>query len=205
MNVDSTTVVQRYLDAAAEISSKVSTEAVNQAVDIIYEAWRQDRTVYTIGNGGSASTASHFASDLAKFAMVDGKKRLKAVSLVDNIPLVSAWTNDSGFQSIFAEQLDPWLQKGDVLVAISVHGGSGEGEAGPWSQNLLRAVMLAHERGAKVVGLSGFGGGALSKMADVCLVVPIDEEPLATPLVESFHVALHHLVCLALKLRIAES
>jgi D-sedoheptulose 7-phosphate isomerase len=137
--------------------------------------------------------------------MVPGKRRLKAIALVDNIPLVSAWTNDSGFESIFAEQLEAWLKEGDVLIAISVHGGSGEGEAGPWSQNLLRAVALGKERKARVIGLSGFDGGALREMADVCIVVPVDSEPLGTPLVESLHVAVHHLLCLALKLRIAES
>jgi D-sedoheptulose 7-phosphate isomerase len=118
---------------------------------------------------------------------------------------VSAWTNDSGFGSIFAEQLEPWLEEGDVVIGLSVHGGSGAGDAGPWSQNLVRAVSLAKERGAKVIGLSGFDGGALREMADVCLVIPIDEEPLGTPLVESYHAVLHHLICTALRLRIAES
>jgi phosphoheptose isomerase len=130
--------------------------------------------------------------------------RLRATALVDNVPLVSAWTNDSGFGSIFAQQLDPWLREGDVVIELSVHGGSGDGDAGPWSQNLVQAACLAKERGARVVGFSGFDGGALKDMADICLVVPVDEEPLGTPLVESYHVALHHLVCIALRLRITE-
>jgi len=91
-----------------------------------------------------------------------------------------------------------------VVIGLSVHGGSGDGDAGPWSQNLVQAAGLAKKRGAKVIGFSGFGGGALKEMADVCLVVPVDEEPLGTPLVESYHVALHHLICVALRLRIAE-
>jgi D-sedoheptulose 7-phosphate isomerase len=122
---------------------------------------------------------------------------------VDNVPLVSAWTNDSGFGSIFAEQLEPWLSEGDVVISLSVHGGSGEGDAGPWSQNIVRALCLAKERGARVIGFSGFGGGAVKDLADVCIVVPADSEPLGTPLVESCHVVLHHLICTALKERIA--
>jgi D-sedoheptulose 7-phosphate isomerase len=205
VHLSSQTVTELYLGRLAELASGLSRAAIRQAVDILYDAWRREATVFTMGNGGSASTATHLAADLSKFAMVPGKRRLKAIALVDNIPLVSAWTNDSGFESIFAEQLEAWLKEGDVLIAISVHGGSGEGEAGPWSQNLLRAVALGKERKARVIGLSGFDGGALREMADVCIVVPVDSEPLGTPLVESLHVAVHHLLCLALKLRIAES
>lgn len=177
---------------------------IERAVDLLFDAWTRGAAVYLMGNGGSASTASHFACDLAKLTIVDGRKRLRVMSLTDNIPLVSAWTNDDGFGSIFAEQLDPWFKPGDVLVGISVHGGSGSGNAGAWSQNLGRAVKLAKERGGKVLGLSGFGGGMLGEMADVCLTVPADGEPLGTPLVESVHVALHHMLCITLKLRIAE-
>lgn len=192
-----------YFDAMTEINRCISRRDIALAVDILYEAWRSGGTVFTMGNGGSASTATHLACDLAKTAIVPGKRRLKAMALVDNIPLVSAWTNDSGFSSVFAEQLEPWLKEGDVLIGISVHGGSGSGDAGPWSQNLARALGLARERGAKVIGLAGFDGGTLRHLADVCIIVPVDSEPLGTPLVESYHVAVHHLLCTALKLRIA--
>lgn len=202
--VNSLDVIDVYLDAVQEIGRALPREDIQRAVDILYEAWRLGKAVFTMGNGGSASTATHLACDLAKCTIVPGRHRLKAMALVDNIPLVSAWTNDSGFGSIFAEQLEPWLNEGDVLIGLSVHGGSGAGDAGPWSQNLLRAVRLARERRAKVIGFSGFAGGALKEMADVCLVIPIDEEPLGTPLVESYHVLLHHLICTALRLRIAE-
>lgn len=93
-----------------------------------------------------------FAGDLAKLTIVPGKKRLKAVVLVDNIPLVSARTNDAGVSSIFAEQAEPWFRAGDALVGLSVHGGLGKGKAGLWSQNLLRAVALAKERTTGVIG-----------------------------------------------------
>lgn len=194
--------IEEYFTAMDAINRTIPRDRIERAVDLLYATWEQDGTVFLLGNGGSASTATHFGCDLAKFAMAKGRKRLKVMSLVDNIPLVSAWTNDSGFSSIFAEQLDPWLKAGDLLIALSVHGGSGTGSAGPWSQNIGRAVQLARERGARVLGFSGFNGGLLGEMADVCLVVPIDKEPLGTPLVEAYHVVLHHLICSLLNLRI---
>ena len=201
----SANVVDAYFRVAADIARLLPRQDIEGVVDILYEAWQHGRTVFAMGNGGSASTATHLACDLAKCTVVPGRRRLKVMALVDNIPLVSAWTNDSGFGSIFAEQLQPWLKEGDVLIGLSVHGGSGAGEAGAWSQNLLQAIRLARQRRARVIGFSGFDGGALREKADVCLVIPVDQEPLATALVESYHVFLHHLVCTALKLRIAES
>jgi D-sedoheptulose 7-phosphate isomerase len=121
--------------------------------------------------------------------------------LVDNIPLVSAWTNDSGWGTVFAEQMKPWLTDKDVLVGFSVHGGSGEGNAGPWSQNLVAAMKLAKEREAKIIGFAGFDGGAMTKIADCPLVVPTDSEIYGTPLVEAFHVVLHHAIIFDLKER----
>lgn len=194
--------VELYFGEIDRINSSFPREKVTEVVDTLFEAWRSRRTVFTMGNGGSASTATHFGSDLAKFTIVPGKPRFKVISLNDNIPLVSAWTNDSGFGSVFSEQMEPWLEEGDVVVGFSVHGGSGSGEAGPWSQNLMRAMTLAKERKARIIGFSGFDGGAMKEMADVCLVVPIDSEPLGTPVVEAYHVVLHHLICLALKERI---
>ena len=201
----SQTFIEDYFQAMDEVNRTLSRSDIARAIDLLYEAWERDGTIYTIGNGGSASTATHFASDLAKYTSVPGKKRLRATSLVDNIPLVSALTNDSGFESIFVEQLRPSLDANDVVVGLSVHGGSGASEAGPWSQNLVQAMALAKERGACTIGMSGFGGGALLQTADVCIVVPCDSEPLGTLLVESYHVALHHLICGTLKQRIAES
>jgi D-sedoheptulose 7-phosphate isomerase len=197
-------VIDAYFEALQDLGQALPRQDIYRVVDILFDAWQAGNAVYTMGNGGSASTATHFACDLAKCTIVPGRKRLRATAVVDNVPLVSAWTNDSGFGSVFAQQLEPWLEQGDVVIELSVHGGSGDGDAGPWSQNLVQVARLAKERGATVIGFSGFGGGALKEMADVCLVVPVDGEPLGTPLVESYHVALHHLICVALRLRIAE-
>lgn len=199
------TLIGDYLLTMEEMGRALPRTAIQRAVDTLFDCWRAGGTVFAAGNGGSASTATHLACDLAKATIVPGRRRLRTLALVDNVPLNSAWTNDSGFQSVFAEQLEPWLSEGDVLVALSVHGGSGDGEAGPWSRNLGRAVALARERGVRVIGLSGFGGGDLARGADVSIVVPIDSEPLGTPIVESWHVAIHHLLCLALRRRIEEA
>lgn len=200
--METTGHITQYLDEMERVTREISRRDLERAVDILFDAWAHGRTVFVMGNGGSASTASHLACDLAKYTIVDEKPRFRVMGLTDNVPLVSAWTNDSGFGSIFVEQLRPWVQEGDVLIGISVHGGAGSGDAGPWSQNLVQAMVLARDRGAKIIGLSGFGGGAVKKMADVCILVPVDEEPLGTPLVESWHVVVHHLLCFALRQRI---
>ncbi len=197
--------IDEYFSRMNGLIKEIPKDKIEEVIDTLYSAWEKNVQVFIMGNGGSASTASHFACDLAKGTIVEDKKRLKVTSLVDNVPLVSSWANDSGFGSIFVEQLRPWLREGDILIGISVHGGSGEGEAGPWSQNLVKAMKLAKERGARIIGFSGFHGGALEEMSDICITIPIDSEPLGTPLVESFHVLLHHLVGSALKQRIVGS
>ncbi len=202
MNIETGPYIQNFLTELERVTCQISRADISRGVDILFDTWQRRGAVFLMGNGGSASTATHFACDLAKVTIVPDKPRLKVMSLTDNIPLVSAWTNDSGFGSIFAEQLEPWLAPGDTLIGLSVHGGSGAGDAGPWSQNLVRAMRLARDRGAHTLGLSGFQGGALKEMAEVCIVVPIASEPLGTPIVEAFHVVLHHLLTTALKQRI---
>jgi D-sedoheptulose 7-phosphate isomerase len=197
--------IESYFNELKLIIENIDRDDIDQAIELLFEAWCNDKTVFIMGNGGSASTASHFVCDLAKVTIVGDKKRFRIIGLTDSAPLISAWTNDSGFGTIFVEQLRPFLKEGDVLIGLSVHGGSGEGDAGPWSQNLVQAMKLAKERGAKILGFSGFNGGAIKKMADVCMVVPIDSEPLGTPLVEAFHVVLHHLIAITIRQRIQEA
>ena len=191
-----------FLDQALRTIARLDQPVLGRMLDCFMDAWRGRRTVFVMGNGGSASTATHFAADLAKYTIADGKPRFKVMCLTDNVPLVSAWTNDSGFHSIFVEQMAPWLERGDVLVGFSVHGGSGAGGNGPWSQNMVRAMQAARDAGAMVIGFSGFDGGAMASMADHCLTVPVTVDELGTPIVESVHVLLHHLVVHSLRERI---
>ena len=184
-----------YLREVSEIASRLDRRSIDDAIGILHDAWKNDRQVFTMGNGGSASTATHLACDLNKWVSDDAKRKFRAFSLVDNIPLVSALTNDNGWGDVYYEQLRNFFRKGDVLVAISVHGGSGSDKAGPWSQNLLKAVKYAKDKGGKVVGLSGFDGGVLKTAADACVVVPAN----STPHVEGMHAVLTHLMCEQLK------
>lgn len=188
--------VDQYLRETAEIALATSREDLARVIDVLFEAYRNDRAIYTCGNGGSAANASHLACDLAKFTWVDGKRRFKCSSLCDNAALISALTNDVGFNRIFLEQLDGRMVAGDVLVCLSVHGGSGADKAGPWSQNLVSAADFAKKIGGKVVALVGYDGGALRQMADASVIVPRSTGGhTSTPHVEGFHEVYHHLIC----------
>lgn len=187
--------VNNYLNEVHLIAEKISREDIGNVTKVIYDAWKTNKSIFLAGNGGSAATATHFASDLAKYTVVEGKPRVRAVSLMDNVPWLTALTNDLGWGSVYVEQLRNLMNEGDVFVAISVHGGSGSEKAGPWSQNLLAAAKLTRERKGKIVGLVGFDGGFLREIADASIVVPVD----STPHVEGFHLVLTHLICARLK------
>ena len=179
-----------YLSEVSKIVADLDRGAIDRAISILYEAWKGDNQVFVIGNGGSASSATHFACDLNKWVSDEAERKFRAFALVDNIPLMSALTNDNGWGEVYTEQLRNFFRKGDVLVAISVHGGSGSDKAGPWSQNLLKAVKYVKDNGGRVVGLSGFDGGVLKTVADACVVVPAE----STPHVEGMHLVLTHLM-----------
>jgi D-sedoheptulose 7-phosphate isomerase len=191
--------VERFLTGVTQVAETIDRESIDRAIEMLFAAWRRGSTVFICGNGGSASTSTHMAADLFKCTIVDKQPRVRVISLVDNIPLMSALTNDDGWHNVYIEQLKTLFRPGDVVLAISVHGGSGRDKAGLWSQNLLKAIEYAKQNGGHTLGFSGFDGGALKELADVCVVVPYN----TTPHVEAFHVVLHHLVtfCLAEKIR----
>jgi D-sedoheptulose 7-phosphate isomerase len=174
----------------------VQQQEIAQIIDILYNAWRNKKPVFIVGNGGSASTATHFAADLVKTVISNpGDRGIKAMALVDNIPLVSALTNDWGWGEIYTGQLPNFWESGGVVIGISVHGGSGSDQAGAWSQNILRALQFAKDNNGQAIGLAGFDGGAMKDLCDACVIVPAE----STPLVESFHVVLTHLITFRLK------
>jgi len=155
-------------------------------VSVLTTARDSGKRVYTCGNGGSASTASHMASDLNKGASRQDSPRFKAIALTDSIPAMSAWANDSSYENIFVEQLKNHLEKGDVVIAIS---GSGN------SSNILKAVHYANDIGATTIGLSGFDGGKLSKIANISYVVPNN----CMQQVEDIHLLIEHMLSLILR------
>ncbi len=193
--------IESYLEDMKEIVDRLDKGKIDRIIELLFSAWKEGKTVFVMGNGGSASTATHLACDLAKCTIVEGKRRFKVICLNDNIPLMSALINDNGFDNLFSEQLRNLMQRNDYLISFSVHGGEGKDKAGLWSQNLLKAMHLAKEEyQATLIGFSGFEGGAMKDMADECLVVPFN----STPQVESFHLAMEHLVCNCLKKKIEE-
>jgi D-sedoheptulose 7-phosphate isomerase len=147
--------IQKYLSQLAEALSEVPVEKVERVMEIIYEAYTQNRQVFILGNGGSAATASHFCCDLGKGSIVDGKPRLRVMSLNDNTALLTAYANDIGYESVFVEQMKNLLQEGDIVICITASGNS---------PNVLRAIDFANEKSAISIGFLGFGGGRAREM-----------------------------------------
>ena len=193
--------IKKHLSETSEIALSLEKQEaeISKIIDMLFEALINDKQIFIFGNGGSASTAIHFKCDLSKSTIIEGKRRFRVHCLNDNIPLVSALVNDEGWDNIYIEQLKNNLNRGDVVIAISVHGGTGRDKAGQWSQNLLKAVDYAKQNGGKAIGFSGFDGGALREIADACVTVRVN----STPHVESFHVVLHHMICEGLRRKIA--
>lgn len=179
-----------YLEEVRHVLTALPLEAIGEVVDVLLSANYVGSTVFTAGNGGSAATASHFACDLAKGTALPDRPRFRAVALTDNVPLMTAWSNDIAYESLFAEQLRNLIQRGDVLVAFS---GSGN------SANILRAVEVAREVGGITIGFTGFEGGKLAGMVDVPVVVPCARMEQ----IEDVHLLLCHLVCTVLRERLA--
>jgi D-sedoheptulose 7-phosphate isomerase len=144
------------------------------------------------GNGGSAALASHCACDLGKGTTTNGNRRFRVLALTDNIPLMTAWANDASYDDIFAEQLTPFIDKGDIALAIS---GSGN------SPNVLKALLVARQAGAFTIGLTGFQGGKMKRLCDLCIIVPSDNMQV----IEDLHVSVNHSIFTALRSRMLEA
>lgn len=182
--------IDQFLSEMHSIIDQLDRNKVDQIIDAFYDTWQRGARLYLMGNGGSASTASHLVNDLGKCTALPGRKRFKVVGLTDNTALITALVNDNGFDNLYSEQLLNFIEPGDTLVGFSAHGGSGRDKAGLWSQNLLKAFMIAKEHGVKTIGFSGYDGGAMKELCDLCIVVPFRN----TQHVENFHLALGHLI-----------
>ncbi len=183
----------RYIDHVAALLGELKRQEnlVLQLVDEIVNRATQGKKVLVFGNGGSAATASHFVCDIAKGTITPGCRRVRALCLADNTPLVTAWANDDSYESIFAEQLEVYLDPDDLVVAIS---GSGN------SPNVLQAVEVAKEGGAICFSLCGFDGGQLARLADYAIIIPAEH----IQQVEDIHLLILHLVSLLVKSRLEE-
>lgn len=182
----------RYIDALRDVLARLDTNVLESIIDAIWQARERGRTIFIVGNGGSASTSAHMATDLCKVTAVDGQPGVRAVSLPDNVALLTAWSNDAAYQYSFSGPLQSYLEPGDVLIAISASGRS---------PNVLEAVRVAERLGAVTIGLTGFGGGALAGLAQIGLVVDAHDYGL----VEDAHLAVNHALTAAVRARIQNS
>jgi D-sedoheptulose 7-phosphate isomerase len=182
--------IKSYLDAVSEILQKLSLTKIEQIMELIYKTYRDDRFIFLLGNGGSAATASHLACDFGKGTVSPGQKRMKVMSLTDNLPLITAWANDTQYEDIFAEQLAHFVSPGDLVIGLS---GSGK------SRNVLNALKLARENKALTVGITGFDGGEMKNIVDYCLIVPSNNMQQ----IEDCHLIITHLIFSLLRDRIS--
>jgi len=193
--------IDQFLSEMKSIADRLDRDKIDQIIEALYETWANGSRMYLMGNGGSASTASHLVNDFGKCTALPGKKRFKVIGLTDNPSLITALVNDNGFDNLYSEQLLNFIEPGDALVGFSAHGGSGKDKAGLWSQNLLKAYMIAKDYGVKTIGFSGYDGGVMKDLCDLCVVVPFHN----TQHVENFHLSLGHLICNRLIEKIAAS
>jgi len=186
INLPTSSLIDDYLNQIIEVSRKISRKEIDEIVWVLYNAWRSGRRIYTFGNGGSATTAAHLANDLNKVTIVEGKPRLRAAELTSNIALMTAWSNDNGYEEIFSQQLVNLLEPGDVVIGISTSGNSA---------NILRAFEVGHSQGAVCVGLTGNDGGQLKHLVDYCLFVP---DPIIYRQ-EDMHMIVCHMLAITLR------
>ncbi len=180
-----------YLAELAAALTATPREPLDEIAWALWETYRRDGTIIACGNGGSAASASHLACDLSKWTIHEGHRRVRAIALTDNVPIMTAWSNDTAYERAFVEQLMGLYRPGDTLVAIS---GSGN------SPNVLRAVEWANEQGATTIGLTGFDGGKLAGLARHAMIAPSH----LMPLVEDVHIALCHGLAVTLGAMIAD-
>ena len=183
------TALNNYFDDVIQTIGKMPIATIEKIVTALMEAYESSRTIYLFGNGGSAALASHFACDLGKGASNGSSKRFQALAFTDNVPMMTAWANDARYEDIFAEQLINFVRRDDITFAIS---GSGN------SPNVLKALKVAREAGAFTIGLTGFQGGDMKDLCDLCLTVPSENMQI----IEDLHLSVTHAVFTALRAKI---
>ena len=185
------TVLEDHINEVRSVLSQIPISAVERVVGIILDAYETGGHVYVVGNGGSATNASHFACDLSKATIVEGRARLRVTSLTDNVALLTAWANDTNYENVFAEQLCNLVNTGDVVIAISASGNSA---------NVLAAIEAARSLGATTIGLVGFSGGSLKTAADASIHVESDSYGV----VEDCHLVLEHAITESTRVALVE-
>ena len=189
-----TSPIDVFLAETARLLDRLDRGAIDAARRLLLECHDRRGRVYTAGNGGSASTAQHFACDLAKYVVPDGGRPFDVRCLTDNVALYTAWANDADRSDVFANQLHGLLQPSDLLVLISVHGGKG------YSADLVRALQYSREVGATSISLVGYDGGLLHTESTCSILVPVE----STPQTEAIHLVVEHLLMALLREDLAQ-
>ena len=178
------TWLQDYIAAQHRALDSVPLDGIAQATETVRAAWREDRQIFAIGNGGSAASTSHFATDLGKGSSDAVGQRFRVSSLNDNVAWMTALANDYSYEEVFVRQLQNFARPGDVLIAASVSGGS---------PNLVKAFAWAKEHGLRTIALVGAKRGALAGLAEQVIVV--DDTHYGR--VEDVHMHILHMICYA--------
>lgn len=182
MQITDTSVFSReYISKLSSVLADFDHSSFGLIVKMLLEAYNEGRHIFVAGNGGSASTASHFACDLNKGVSYGLEKRFKVISLPDCLPSVLAYANDVSYDSVFVEQMKNFYTPGDLAIGIS---GSGN------SENVLQCIKYAKENGGHTIGLCGFGGGKLSGLAEVSLIAKVNDMQK----VEDLHMIIVHML-----------
>ncbi len=180
--------LKEYFDVEQQLLKTAALDRVDAVIALLERARAEGRRIFLLGNGGSGSTASHFACDLGKGTIKPDRPRFRVLCLNDNMPTLTAYANDVGYDSIFAEPLISLAERGDIAIAFS---GSGN------SLNVLRAMDAAQKRGIATIGFSGFDGGKLKDRVELHVNVPSD----LMGQIEDVHLAMTHAICEMLKIR----
>lgn len=182
--------ISEYLAKEIDVIQHLDPDELSAAMEAIEAAWRRNGTIYTMGNGGSAASASHMVCDFNKGVSAKTGKKFRLECLCDNIASVMAIANDIGYEDVFSYQLEGRLEPDDLLIAIS---GSGN------SPNIIKAVKYAQSLGVKVIGMTGYHGGKLKELADCSMHVPVDDMQITEDLHMVFNHMMMQIFCIRLK------
>lgn len=180
--------IQNYISILQKTIDQLPRQLIADVVDVLQDARLRGNNVFIMGNGGSASTASHFVCDLAKNTRHEGLPHFRVIGLTDNMAIFSAYANDEGYESVFAQQLANLIQPKDVVIAISASGNS---------QNVLNAIEEAQKHDVFTIGFTGFDGGRLGQMVSINLHV----KSSIIEHVEDIHLILEHIIVKTIKER----
>jgi D-sedoheptulose 7-phosphate isomerase len=178
--------IQEYISTLQFTMDQLPRQSIADVIDALQNARKRSSQVFILGNGGSASTASHFACDLAKNTRQDGLPHFRVIGLTDNMAMFSALANDEGYENVFSEQLASLVRPADIVIGISASGNS---------ENVIRAAKMAHRHNATVIGFTGFDGGRLGQLADIHIHVNSN----VIEHVEDIHLMLEHLIVKSIK------